>query len=98
MDDPLLFLNPLDTSMNFPTLLFVVLFCGFYFTQSEINDPETGMTSEIQSCFPDMCNLLKEFGAMREKLGALENKQKESENQITELKNKGKVKLFLTFL
>lgn len=84
--------------MNFPILLFVVLFCGLSLAQGDSNNAETGITSEIQSCFPDMCNLLKEFGAMREKLGAMETKLKESENQILELKNKGKVKLLLTFI
>ncbi|KAK2862908.1 hypothetical protein Q5P01_002441 [Channa striata] len=43
-----------------------------------------------------MCYLLKEFDAMREKLGAMENKLKESENQIIELKNKEKNKVFFS--
>lgn len=82
--------------MYFSVFMLVSLLGGFSFAQGDSNDPETEQTSQIQSCFPDMCNLLKEFGAMREKLGALETKLKESENQILELKSKGNVKLFLT--
>ncbi|XP_026208288.1 complement C1q tumor necrosis factor-related protein 3-like [Anabas testudineus] len=74
--------------MYFSVFMLVSLLGGFCFAQGDSNDPETGQTSQIQSCFPDMCNLLKEFGAMREKLGALETKLKESENQILELKSK----------
>lgn len=87
--------------MNFTILLFVSLFCGLIWAQDDVIPPETEENTEIQSCFPDMCNLLKEFGAMREKLGVMENrlkdsetKLKDSENQIIELKNKGKVELF----
>ncbi|XP_044038941.1 uncharacterized protein LOC122869740 [Siniperca chuatsi] len=82
--------------MNFTILWFVLLFCGLILAQDE------GTAIETQSCFPDMCNLLKEFGAMREKLGAMETRLKDSEtrlkdsetrlkdseNQILELKNK----------
>lgn len=81
--------------MNFTILLFVSLFCGLIWAQDDVIPPETEENTEIQSCFPDMCNLLKEFGAMREKLGVMENrlkdsetKLKDSENQIIELKNK----------
>lgn len=73
--------------MNFPILLFVLLFCGLISAQQD--------GTETQSCFPDMCNFLKEFGAMKEKLGAMETRLKDSENQILELKNKGRVDLLL---
>ncbi|XP_054483460.1 complement C1q-like protein 2 [Anoplopoma fimbria] len=73
--------------MNFPLLLFVSLFCSLTWTQDYDSNPETG-TIETQSCFPDMCNLLKEFGAMREKLGAMETRLRDSESQILELKGK----------
>uniref|UniRef100_A0A3Q3E7I6 C1q domain-containing protein n=1 Tax=Labrus bergylta TaxID=56723 RepID=A0A3Q3E7I6_9LABR len=45
-------------------------------------------TSQTEACFPDMCDLLKDFGALREKMGIMETRLKESENQIHELKNK----------
>ncbi|XP_067381430.1 complement C1q-like protein 4 [Channa argus] len=84
--------------MNFTILLFVSLLCTSTSVHGESNDPDTEAekSSPVQSCFPDMCNLLKEFGAMREKLGALENKFKESENQILELKKKEKNKVFFS--
>lgn len=79
--------------MNFTILLFVSLFCDLITAQEGVDAPEAEKTVETQSCFPDMCNLLKEFGAMTEKVRVMETKLKESENQILELKNKGKVKL-----
>ncbi|XP_045898797.1 complement C1q tumor necrosis factor-related protein 3-like [Micropterus dolomieu] len=82
--------------INFSILLFVSLLCGLIFDQDDVIAPETERNSEIQSCFPDMCNLLKEFGAMRDKLGVMENKLKDSENQILELKNKDTTKVILT--
>ncbi|XP_068444319.1 complement C1q tumor necrosis factor-related protein 3-like [Clinocottus analis] len=74
--------------MNFTIFLLVTLFWGSISAQDE-------GTSETQSCFPDMCNLLKEFGALGEKLGAMEarlkdseTRLKDSESQILELKTK----------
>nr|XP_020504484.1 complement C1q-like protein 4 isoform X1 [Labrus bergylta]XP_020504485.1 complement C1q-like protein 4 isoform X1 [Labrus bergylta] len=54
-------------------LWFLLLFCGLSLADEGVNDPET------QSCFPDMCNLLKEFGAMSEKIKSLETRLQESE-------------------
>ncbi|KAJ4949439.1 hypothetical protein JOQ06_020954 [Pogonophryne albipinna] len=52
---------------------------------------------ETQGCFPDMCDLLREFGAVREKLRVMETRMEDSETrlmdtetQILELKNKEK--------
>ncbi|KAA8582659.1 hypothetical protein FQN60_006330, partial [Etheostoma spectabile] len=75
--------------MRCTILLFVSLFCGLILAQDGGNPPETEITSETQSCFPHKCDLLKEFGALREKLGVMETRLKDSENQILELKKKG---------
>nr|BAP19105.1 C1q-like 23 kDa protein [Oplegnathus fasciatus] len=74
--------------MNFTILLSVSLCTRLLFAQDDGNTPETEKNIETQSCFPDMCNFLKEFGAMKEKLGAMETTLKESAKQILELKNK----------
>ncbi|XP_054483459.1 uncharacterized protein LOC129116762 isoform X2 [Anoplopoma fimbria] len=68
--------------MNFPLLLFLSLFCSLTSTQDNSTATEIEDTIETQSCFPDMCNLLKEFGAMREKLGAMETRLKDSETRL----------------
>ncbi|XP_028994064.1 complement C1q-like protein 3 [Betta splendens] len=80
--------------MNFPILLCVLLlFCGLTFAQGDSNDPDTEKQGPTQSCFPDLCNLLKEFGAMKEKLESVEAKMKESQTEILELKNKAQNKI-----
>lgn len=81
--------------MNFTILLFLSLFCGLILAQDDGNPLETEKTSDTKLCFPDMCDLLKEFNAMREKLEVMETRLKDNENQILELKNKGKIKLLL---
>lgn len=78
--------------MNFTTFWFVLLFCGLVLAQEDGNTAGTEENAGLHSCFPDMCDLLKEFSAMTEKLKAMETRLKESENQITDLKNKGNVK------
>uniref|UniRef100_A0A671XEL5 C1q domain-containing protein n=1 Tax=Sparus aurata TaxID=8175 RepID=A0A671XEL5_SPAAU len=63
------------------------------------DDGNTAGTEEnagLHSCFPDMCDLLKEFSAMTEKLKAMETRLKESENQITDLKNKERIKVIFS--
>ncbi|XP_042368266.1 cerebellin-1-like [Plectropomus leopardus] len=74
--------------MHFTILLFVSLFCGWILAQDEGDPPGTEIFNETQSCFPDMCNLLKDFGGLREKLKTVEARLKESENQLCELKSK----------
>ena len=85
--------------MNFTTFWFALLFCGLVLARGDGNTAETEENAEVRSCYPDMCDLLKEFGAMTEKLKAMETRLTESEtrlmeseNQITDLKNKGYVK------
>ncbi|XP_041841907.1 complement C1q-like protein 4 [Melanotaenia boesemani] len=73
--------------MNSTILLTVLFFCGLTLAQN--NAAETEVITETQSCFPDMCKLLQEFGAMKENQKAMETRLKESENQILELKSKG---------
>lgn len=79
--------------MNFTASLFVVLFCGFAVAQNKTT--ETEVTAETQSCFPDMGKFLEDFGAMKVKQEAMEARLRDSENQILELKSKGKVELLL---
>ncbi|XP_038128801.1 complement C1q tumor necrosis factor-related protein 3-like isoform X2 [Cyprinodon tularosa] len=73
-------------------------FCGLTLAQDGF--PETEVTAETESCFPNMCKFLKEFGAikekqktmetsMNEKQEALETKLKETEKLVLELKEKG---------
>ncbi|XP_065806180.1 caprin-2 isoform X2 [Labrus bergylta] len=57
-------------------LWFLLLFCGLSLAEEGANDPET------QSCFPDMCNLLKEVGAMSEKIKSLETRLQDSETRL----------------
>ncbi|GLD64699.1 complement C1q tumor necrosis factor-related protein 3-like protein [Lates japonicus] len=58
------------------------------FLQLQRGDQDDGIATvtekpnEIQSCSPDMCDLLIEFGAMREKLGAMETRLKDSETRL----------------
>uniref|UniRef100_A0A3Q2D0V9 Complement C1q tumor necrosis factor-related protein 3-like n=2 Tax=Cyprinodon variegatus TaxID=28743 RepID=A0A3Q2D0V9_CYPVA len=72
-------------------------FCGLTLAQDGF--PETEVTAETESCFPNMCKFLKEFGAikekqktmetsMNEKQEALETKLKETEKLVLELKEK----------
>ncbi|XP_032399901.1 collagen alpha-2(VIII) chain isoform X2 [Etheostoma spectabile] len=82
--------------MRCTILLFVSLFCGLILAQDGGNPPETEITSETQSCFPHKCDLLKEFGALREKLGVMETRLKDSENQILELKKKERTKVIFS--
>ncbi|XP_051256968.1 complement C1q-like protein 4 isoform X8 [Dicentrarchus labrax] len=90
--------------MNFTIVLSMLLYCSLILAQDDVNVPETERTSETQSCFPDMCEFLKEFGAIKEKQRVMETRLKDSEtrlkdsetrlkdseNQILELKSKEK--------
>ncbi|XP_051258131.1 complement C1q tumor necrosis factor-related protein 3-like [Dicentrarchus labrax] len=83
--------------MNFTILWFVLLFCG------SISAQDDGNATEIQSYHPDMCDLRREFVAIREKLGAVETRLKDSEtrlkdseNQIMELRNKERTKVIFS--
>ncbi|XP_041634951.1 complement C1q-like protein 3 [Cheilinus undulatus] len=51
---------------------------------------------ETRSCFPDMCDLLRDFGAMTEKVKAMERRLRDSENEILELKNKEETKVIFS--
>ncbi|XP_051256977.1 complement C1q-like protein 4 [Dicentrarchus labrax] len=83
--------------MNFTILWFVLLFCG------SISAQDDGTATETQLCHPDMCDLIKEFAAMKEKLGAVETRLedsetrlKNSENQIQELRNNETTKVIFS--
>uniref|UniRef100_UPI0037E82C7D complement C1q tumor necrosis factor-related protein 3-like n=1 Tax=Semicossyphus pulcher TaxID=241346 RepID=UPI0037E82C7D len=79
--------------MNFSIVLLLSLLCGLISAQDEGHAADKGPTTETESCFPGMCDLLKEFGALREKMGIMETRLKESENQILELKSKEKTRV-----
>lgn len=68
--------------MIFSILWFVLLSSGLILAQDDGNTIETEKAGEIKSCYPDMCDLLREFGAMREKLGAMETRLKDSEIKL----------------
>uniref|UniRef100_A0A8C4GX98 C1q domain-containing protein n=1 Tax=Dicentrarchus labrax TaxID=13489 RepID=A0A8C4GX98_DICLA len=67
--------------MNFTIVLSMLLYCNLILAQADVNVPEAEKTSETQSCFPDMCDFLKEFCAMKEKQRVMETRLKDSENQ-----------------
>ncbi|KAM4612135.1 uncharacterized protein ACJ7VT_012727 [Polymixia lowei] len=74
----LVVLNPLGT-MKAAVYLLVLVSCGPSLAQVGL---ETENTSEGESCcYPDLCDLLIEFGAMKEKLGALESRLNKSEEK-----------------
>ena len=70
--------------MNFTTFWFALLFCGLVLAQDDGSTAGTEGNVEVQSCFPDMCDLLKEFGAMTEKLKAMETRLTDSETRLRE--------------
>uniref|UniRef100_A0A673BB21 C1q domain-containing protein n=1 Tax=Sphaeramia orbicularis TaxID=375764 RepID=A0A673BB21_9TELE len=69
--------------------LLILLFCGLTLAQ-DVHENVTEKT-ETQPFFPsDMCDLHREVGAMKERLAALENRLKDSEKLIEDLKSKEK--------
>ncbi|XP_033507598.1 complement C1q subcomponent subunit B-like isoform X1 [Epinephelus lanceolatus] len=97
-------------TMNSTILWFVLLFCGLTLAQDDVKTTEIEKPGKAASCHPDMCDLLIEFGAMTEKLRAVEarlrdsetrlkdseTRLKDSENQIRELKNKERTKVIFS--
>uniref|UniRef100_A0A668T5J6 C1q domain-containing protein n=1 Tax=Oreochromis aureus TaxID=47969 RepID=A0A668T5J6_OREAU len=90
--------------MNFNILRSIFLFCGLTLAHSGVN------TTEMNPYHPDMCNLLKDFGAVTEKVKSMETRLKEteirlketvtrlkdSENQILELQSKERTKIIFS--
>ncbi|XP_062300623.1 caprin-2-like [Scomber scombrus] len=76
--------------MNLVIFLVMSLFCRLTLCQDVLITPDTEQTETQSVCNPDVRELLKELGALREKVGGLENRLKESEKQIEELKSKEK--------
>uniref|UniRef100_A0A3Q2CQT1 C1q domain-containing protein n=1 Tax=Cyprinodon variegatus TaxID=28743 RepID=A0A3Q2CQT1_CYPVA len=70
---------------------FFVWFCGLTLAQDGLSETEG---AETKACFPDMCELLEEFGAMKVKQETMETRLVETENQVLELKNKGRTVAF----
>nr|XP_046235839.1 cerebellin-1-like isoform X1 [Scatophagus argus] len=77
--------------MNFAVLSFAVLFCGSTLAHDGGNITERERSTEALSCFP-VHDLLIQFGALTEKVKAMETRMQESEKQILELTKKGAVK------
>ncbi|XP_015241801.1 complement C1q-like protein 2 [Cyprinodon tularosa] len=65
--------------MNFRVWL-LVWFCGLTLAEDELG--ESQVTTDIKSCFPNMCKLLKEFKAMKEKLKAMETNMNEKQEAL----------------
>uniref|UniRef100_A0A4W6F4F1 C1q domain-containing protein n=1 Tax=Lates calcarifer TaxID=8187 RepID=A0A4W6F4F1_LATCA len=74
--------------MNLTMLWFVLLLCGLISAQDDGTATVTENPNEIQSCSPDMCDLLVEFGAMREKLRAMETRLEDSETRLRNSENR----------
>ncbi|XP_034532741.1 complement C1q-like protein 4 [Notolabrus celidotus] len=76
--------------MKFTTVLCVLLFSGLALAQDE------AIAFRLLPCFTNLCERIREFDAMTEKLQALETKVKDSENQIVELKNRETTKVIFS--
>ncbi|XP_051256967.1 cerebellin-1-like isoform X7 [Dicentrarchus labrax] len=60
----------------------MLLYCSLVLAQDDVDVPETERTSKTQSCFPDMWDFLKEFGAMTEKQRVMETRLKDGETRL----------------
>ncbi|KAL7375737.1 hypothetical protein ABVT39_022771 [Epinephelus coioides] len=67
--------------MNCAILLFVLLSSSLILAQDDGN-AITEKPDETKSCHPDMCDLLMAFGAMKEKIAAVETRLKDSETRL----------------
>ncbi|XP_042258132.1 complement C1q-like protein 4 [Thunnus maccoyii] len=88
---------PLVIVMTFTVLFFVFLFCGLTLAQEDANATDTEINSHMQFAnLPDTYELLREFGAMEEKLQTVETRLQDSENQIMDLRNKEGTKVIFS--
>ncbi|AWP06454.1 C1q-like 23 kDa protein [Scophthalmus maximus] len=71
-------------------LLLVLLFCGLTLAQDSLEATDTEQTEKASVGYPVVGDILRELGAMREKVGALENRLKDSEQLIEELRSREK--------
>uniref|UniRef100_A0A3B4H0T7 Complement C1q subcomponent subunit B-like n=1 Tax=Pundamilia nyererei TaxID=303518 RepID=A0A3B4H0T7_9CICH len=78
--------------MNFVILCYTLLFYGLTFAQSDDN------ATEPKPCYPDICKLLEDFGALTEKVNSVETRLQDSENQILELQHKERTKIIFSAL
>ncbi|XP_015257940.1 PREDICTED: complement C1q-like protein 4 [Cyprinodon variegatus] len=74
------------SNATFLTMELPITRVGFSVALAQDGLSEEG--TETKACFPDMCELIEEFGAMKAKQEAMETSLKETENQVLELKNK----------
>ncbi|TNN22152.1 Polysialic acid O-acetyltransferase [Liparis tanakae] len=68
--------------MNFAISLFVLPFCGLTLAQKSNDANLVEKITETQSCNPDMCEILKEWGAMTERMRAMETRLTDSESRL----------------
>ncbi|XP_076738299.1 complement C1q-like protein 3 [Maylandia zebra] len=54
--------------------------------------------TEPKPCYPDICKLLEDFGALTEKVNSVETRLQDSENQILELQHKERTKIIFSAL
>lgn len=62
--------------MNFVILCYTLLFCGLTFAQSDDN------ATEPKPCYPDICKLLEDFGALTEKVNSVETRLAHCETKL----------------
>uniref|UniRef100_A0A8C9WZM1 Collagen alpha-2(VIII) chain-like n=1 Tax=Sander lucioperca TaxID=283035 RepID=A0A8C9WZM1_SANLU len=70
--------------MKSTILLFVSLFCGLILAQDDGSTTETENNSTPGSCFPDMCDILQQLGALKEKLSSVETRLADSETKLAD--------------
>ncbi|XP_042258139.1 collagen alpha-2(VIII) chain-like [Thunnus maccoyii] len=68
----------------------MLVFCQLTLGQDTLETTDTEKTEMQSVCRLDVYDLLREIGALKEKMGGLENRLKESEKEIEELKSKEK--------
>ncbi|KAK5931593.1 hypothetical protein CesoFtcFv8_000125 [Champsocephalus esox] len=68
--------------MSWTILLIVSLFCGLISAQDDGNTTDFENHLETQGCSADMCDLLREFGAVRDKLRVVETRMEDSETRL----------------
>ncbi|TNN22148.1 hypothetical protein EYF80_067738 [Liparis tanakae] len=68
--------------MNFAIFLFVLPFCGLTLAQKSNDAILVERITERQTCYPDMCEILKELGVVTERMRAMETRLKDSETRL----------------
>ncbi|XP_041635211.1 complement C1q-like protein 2 [Cheilinus undulatus] len=69
-------------TLHFIMMWLVLLFCSAALAQ------DVTIGTVVERCSPDMCDLLKQFGAMSEKLSAMETKLQDSDTRLRDSENR----------